>query len=476
MSDPPKLNVINYLNMKKILCLLSAAALLLAGCCKNGVEPLRTPVPKRPAGQADMLAYAAPPIDTVRVGFVGLGMRGQGAIGRYLHIETAKIAALCDVRKEYVEKAQKTLSEAGLPAVPEYFGDTEVYKQLCERDDIDLVYICTDWVHHAPVALYAMEHGKHVAIEVPAATSLEEIWDLINTSERTRKHCMMLENCCYDFFELATLNMAQHGLFGEIYHGEGAYIHCLAHFWDRYWDNWRLEFNRTHKGDVYPTHGFGPVCQVFDIHRGDQLKTLVSMETEALTGPGLVRKLSPEVENPDDFANADHTMTMIRTAKGRTIQIQHGVMTPRPYNRMYQIVGTEGFANKYPRPGYSFVPDRIKDVVDLPAGYDGDPYLGAEQYEQLVAAYTHPLVKEIGEVAKKVGGHGGMDYMMDYRLIYCLNHGLPLDMDVYDLAEWCCVGPLSALSIENGSAPVEVPDFTRGGQDKVKGFRFAYAQ
>ncbi len=141
MSDPPKLNVINYLNMKKILCLLSAAALLLAGCCKNGVEPLRTPVPKRPAGQADMLAYAAPPIDTVRVGFVGLGMRGHGAIGRYLHIETAKIAALCDVRKEYVEKAQKTLSEAGLPAVPEYFGDTEVYKQLCERDDIDLVYI-----------------------------------------------------------------------------------------------------------------------------------------------------------------------------------------------------------------------------------------------------------------------------------------------------------------------------------------------
>ena len=462
--------------MKKILCLFCVAVLVLTGFGKKNFAPIRTDVPKRSAGQTDMLAYAAPPIDTVRVGFVGLGMRGSSAIKRYLHIETARIVALCDVREECVEMAQTRIAEAGKPAAAEYYGDTEVYKQLCERDDIDLVYICTDWVHHVPVALYAMEHGKHVAIEVPAATSLEEIWALINTSERTRKHCMQLENCCYDFFELATLNMAQHGLFGEIYHGEGAYIHCLTPYWAEYWEKWRLEFNRTHKGDVYPTHGFGPVCQVFDIHRGDQLKTLVSMETEALTGPELVRKLNPEVENPDEFANADHTMTMIRTARGRTIQIQHGVMTPRPYNRMYQIVGTKGFANKYPTPGYSFVPDQISDVVNLPEGYDGDPYLGPEQYEQLVEAYTHPLVKEIGEVAKQVGGHGGMDFMMDYRLIYCLNHGLPLDMDVYDLAEWCCVGPLSAISIEHGSAPVEVPDFTRGGQDKIQGYHHAYAE
>ena len=202
--------------MKKLAFLLAAATLLLLSACKQNEGPIRTDVPKRPAGQTDMLAFAAPPIDTVRVGFVGLGMRGGGAINRYLHLPTAKIVALCDVRKEYVEKAQSKLAAAGVPAAAEYFGDTEVFKQLCERDDIDLVYICTDWVHHVPVALYAMEHGKHVAIEVPAATSLEEIWALINTSERTRKHCMQLENCCYDFYELATLNMAQHGLFGEI--------------------------------------------------------------------------------------------------------------------------------------------------------------------------------------------------------------------------------------------------------------------
>ena len=456
--------------------ILTFVTLLLAGCCQKNDNLLRVDVPKRPAGQTDMLAFAAPPIDTVRVGFVGLGMRGSGAINRYLHLPTARIAALCDVVPANVERAQAKLAAAGLPAAAAYSGDTEVFKQLCERDDIDLVYICTDWVHHVPVALYAMEHGKHVAIEVPSATSMEEIWALINTSERTRKHCMQLENCCYDFFELNTLNMAQHGLFGTIYHGEGAYIHCLTPFWDEYWNNWRLEFNRTHKGDVYPTHGFGPVCQVFDIHRGDQLKTLVAMDTDAFTGPGLVKDRNMDVENPDEFANGDHTTTLIRTAKGRTIQVQHGVMTPRPYNRMYQIVGTTGFAGKYPRPGYSFVPEKIKDVVDVPERYDGDSYLTQEQYDQLVEAYTHPLIKEIGEVAKQVGGHGGMDFMMDYRLIYCLNHGLPLDMDVYDLAEWCCIGPLSALSIEHGSAPVEVPDFTRGGQDKIKGFHYAYAE
>ena len=461
---------------KNLFPLLCALSLLLLSGCRESSGPIRTEVPRRPAGQTDMLGFAAPPIDTVRVGFVGLGMRGGGAITRYLQLPTAKIVALCDVRQEYVDKAQAKIARAGAPAAAEYAGDTEVYKQLCERDDIDLVYICTDWMHHVPVALYAMEHGKHVAIEVPAATSMEDIWALINTSERTRKHCMQLENCCYDFYELTTLNMAQQGLFGEIYHGEGAYIHCLKPFWDAYWDNWRLEFNRTHRGDVYPTHGFGPVCQVFNIHRGDQLKTLVSMDTDAITGPELVRKKHPEIPDPDSFANGDHTMTMIRTAKGRTIHIQHGVMTPRPYNRMYQIVGTKGFASKYPKPGYSFTPKQIRDAVDLPQGYNGESFLDAEQYEQLVEAYTHPLIREIGEQARKVGGHGGMDYMMDYRLIYCLNHGLPLDIDVYDLAEWCCVGPLSALSIANGSAPVEVPDFTRGGQDKIQGFHFAYAE
>jgi len=441
--------------MKNHILLLAVAILMLSGC--NGSRTIKTEVPARPAGQEDMLGFAAEPIDTVRVGFVGLGMRGPGAVERFTHIPGAKVVALCDVLQDRVESSNEILTEAGFPAAAEYYGDTESYKALCERDDIDLVYICTDWIHHVPVALYAMEHGKHAAIEVPSAASLEDIWALVNTSERTRKHCIQLENCCYDFFEINTLNMAQHGVFGEILHVEGAYIHNLQPFWDEYWNNWRLDFNQTHRGDVYPTHGLGPVCQLLDIHRGDRMTTLVAMDTKAVTGPELVKERTGE---DVEFLNGDHTMTMIRTENGKTIQIQHDVMNPRPYNRMYQLTGTKGFANKYPRQGYSF----------------GHGFCSQAEADSLVALYTHPIVREVGELAKEVGGHGGMDYIMDYRLVYCLRNGLPLDMDVYDLAEWCCVVPLSAISIENGSAPVEVPDFTRGGWNKIQGYRHAYAE
>lgn len=185
-----------------------------------------------------------------------------------------------------------------------------------------------------------MENGKHVAIEVPAATSLDEIWALVNTSEKTRKHCMMLENCVYDFFELNTLNMAQQGLFGEILHTEGSYIHNLKEFWGEYWNNWRLDFNKEHRGDVYPTHGLGPACQLLDIHRGDKINTLVAMDTKAVTGPELVKEATGSA--PESFANGDHTMTMMRTENGKTIHIQHDVMNPRPYSRMYQLTGTKG--------------------------------------------------------------------------------------------------------------------------------------
>ena len=201
---------------------IAMLAIFTAACSSNKVVgPIKVKVPARPTGQENVLGLTVPAMDTVRVGFVGLGMRGSGAVPRFTYIPGVKIVALCDVLPENVERSQKTLEGRGFPRAAEYSGDTKVYQQLCERDDIDLVYICTDWAHHAEVALYAMEHGKNVACEVPAATSLDEIWALINTSERTRKHCMMLENCCYDFFELSCLSMAQAGVFGEIIHVEG---------------------------------------------------------------------------------------------------------------------------------------------------------------------------------------------------------------------------------------------------------------
>ena len=443
------------------------------GVAARDFEPIKTVVPERPAGQTDMVDYAAAPIDTVRVGFIGLGMRGISAVERFIHILGTKIVAMCDIQEPFVDRAQETLAKAGVAKAAGYTGSADAWKQLCDRPDIDLVYIVTDWENHAPMALYAMEHGKHVAVEVPAALNLDEIWDMINTSERTRKHCMMLENCVYDFFEMNTLNMAQQGLFGEVLHTEGSYIHNLEEFWPYYWNNWRLDYNQKHRGDVYPTHGVGPACQLLDIHRGDRMTTLVAMDTKAVSGPAYIERTTGKA--PEQFANGDHTMTMIRTANGKTIHIQHDVVNPRPYSRMYQLTGTKGFANKYPTEGYAFEPAQLdSDVVPDHENLSAHGFISDDQRKALEEKYTHPIIKEVGEVAKKVGGHGGMDYIMDYRLIYCLRNGLPLDMDVYDMAEWCALSPLSAISIENGSAPVEVPDFTRGNWNKVKGYRHAF--
>ncbi len=461
--------------MKHKHLLLLAAVLLAAACTPRTKDlTLQTKVPARPAGQENVLGLTVPAMDTVRIGIVGIGARGSGAVSRLTYVPGTKITALCDVRPERVEWAQGVLASRGLPAAAGYSGDTEAFKALCERDDVDLVYICTDWIHHTPIALYAMEHGKNAAIEVPAATSMEEIWDLINTSERTRKHCMMLENCCYDFYELSCLAMAQAGVFGEVLHVEGAYCHNLDPYWNEYWNNWRLDFNQTHRGDVYPTHGLGPVAQVLGIHRGDRMKTLVAMDTKPANGPG---RVEAKTGKPcEEFLNGAETTTLIRTENGKTISITHCTMTPRPYDRKYQIVGSEGYAAKYPVQQMCLRRSQLEQEANEQL-LDQEKILSAEEMEALRQKYPNPmLTPELVELARTVGGHGGMDFLMDYRLIYCLRNGLPLDMDVYDLAEWCCLGPLGALSIENGNAPVEVPDFTRGAWNEKQGFSYAFAK
>ena len=408
-----------------------------------------------------MLQFAAQPIADVGIGVVGLGMRGSDAVRRLSHVPGCHVAAVCDVENDRAQSSGAYLEGRGVKAAV-YSGDEFSYRALCEDPSVDLVYICTDWIHHVPVALYAMEHGKHVAIEVPSAESLQACWDLVNTAERTRRHCTILENCCYDFFELTALEMAKQGVFGEVIHVEGAYNHNLDPFWEAYWNNWRLDFNQNNRGDLYPTHGFGPICQALDIHRGDRLTTLVSMDTNPFNGPKHVAKAGGDTSY---FANGDVTTTMIRTAKGKTILLEHDVMTPRPYSRMYQLVGTDGYAGKYP----------VQEVCLRES--KGEKTFRGEELRELMAKYPSPiLTPELEAIAKEVGGHGGMDFIMDYRLIYCLNNGLPLDMDVYDLAEWCCVTELSRISLENGCAPVEVPDFTRGAWERVKGFSYAFAK
>jgi predicted dehydrogenase len=346
--------------------------------------------------------------------------------------------------------------------------------ELCQRDDIDLVYLGVPWQYHRKMAVYAMEHVKHAAIEVPAATSIEECWALVNTSERTRKHCMMLENCCYDFYELTCLNMAQQGVFGEIVHGEGSYCHNLDPFWNRYQGDWRMKYNRDHAGDVYPTHGIGPVCQALNIHRGDKMDLLVSVQTNAFRGQKIAD--ARYGEGAYEYANGDNTCTIIRTRKGKTILVEHVVTTPRPYSRMFQLCGTEGFANKYPNEGLALGSHSVEGIDSQ--NLDAEYYMSAAQRDSVMRIYQHPITREEGfvEKAKRVGGHGGMDYIMDYRLIYCLHHGLPLDQDVYDAAEWSSLVELTEVSIKHGSMPVVMPDFTRGEWDKLDGLKLYLAE
>lgn len=402
----------------------------------------------------NMSGYSAPKLDEVRIGFIGLGMRGPGAVKRMSLIEGVSIKGLCDLREESVLKSKALLE--GTKHNPElYSGSAYAWKEMVDRDDIDLIYIATPWDWHTPMAVYAMEAGKHVAVEVPASKTIDEAWELVETSERTKKHCMMLENCCYDFFELLTLNMARQNYFGDIIHGEGAYIHNLLDLnFDKeegYQGMWRLEENATRNGNLYPTHGLGPICQIMNINRGDRMDYLNSLSSADFD----MQKRAKQRANTDpffsDYANKNFrgnmNTTLIKTKMGRSIMVQHDVSSPRPYSRIHMVSGTKAFAQKWPTPG--------KVAVN-------DIWLTENEMAGIEEKYTPELVKKVGNLAKKIGGHGGMDFIMDWRLIDCLRNGLPLDQDVYDAALWSSVGTLSEQSVANRSNSVDVPDFTRG--------------
>lgn len=468
MKTSLKTNTFNFLLLFLCFVVLTPMSASAKKEANNKTQLVRLKTPERPAGQSNVLQLRCKPISTVRVAFIGLGMRGSEALRRFMYLDGIEVVALCDTNKTFVEKAQNVLRENNMKPALEFYNSTDDWKKVCELKNVDLIYNCTPWGLHTPIAVYAMEQGKHVALEVPAATSVDECWQLVNTAEKTRKHCMMMENCCYDFFEMATLNMAQKGLLGEIVHVEGAYIHDLRFLNFEtpanggYQNMWRLKLSENHTGNPYPTHGLGPVCQVLNIHRGDKMNTLVSMSTNQF---GMTMYAKEKYgENADSakikYDLGDMNTTLVRTEKGKTIMIQHDVTSPRPYNRIHMLSGTKGFVQKYPVQGIALEPNAHN-------------FLPEEQMNNLLKEYEHPIVREVGEQAKKVGGHGGMDFIMDYRLIYCLRNGLPLDQDVYDAAEWSCLTELTEISVRNGSVPVEVPDFTRGDWNKLPGLHFA---
>ncbi|MCK4824922.1 Gfo/Idh/MocA family oxidoreductase [bacterium] len=390
------------------------------------------------------------PVDPVRIGYVGVGGMGSAHIRNLLRIEGAEISAVCDIVPEKVKRIQKWVEDAGQPKPEGYTLGEYDFERLCEREDLDLVYTATPWKWHVPVCIAAMKAGKHAATEVPAAITIEECWNLVETSEKTGKHCIMMENCCYGHGELTLLNMVRQGLLGEIIHGECGYLHDLrgVKFSNKGEGLWRLQHSIARNANLYPTHGLGPVAQCMNINRGDQFDYLVSMSSVS-RGLNLYAEntISPDHKKATQkYALGDINVSLIRTVKGRTITLYHDCSSPRPYSRINLVQGTKGIHQGYP--------DKIH-IEGRSPGHGWEPM--KNYYEE----FDHPLWKTLVTQAKGAG-HGGMDFIEDYRLIQCLRTGTYPDMDVYDAAAWSVVIELSEQSVAKKSRPVDFPDFTRG--------------
>ncbi|MBC34875.1 MAG: hypothetical protein CL663_02355 [Bacteroidetes bacterium] len=407
-------------------------------------------------GEAPAMKIAKP-MKTVRMGFIGVGGMGTAHFRNFIKIKGVEIKAVCDVVKSRTERAQKMCEDAGLPKPDLYYNGEEDYKRMVDRKDLDLIFIATPWKWHVPMCLYSMKAGKHAAVEVPAALTIDECWKLVDVSEKTGMFCIMMENCNYDRAEMTILNMAKKGLFGEMTHAECGYLHDLRavkHDMDGE-GVWRRAHSWTRNGDLYPTHGLGPVAQCFDINRGNQFDYIVSMASKSrglqLFAEKEFGKDSPQAQ--EEFVLGDVVTSLIRTKRGETIVLTHDTSSPRPYSRDILVQGTNGIAQKYP-----------KGLVHIEGQSPSHRWEDLSKWE---AEYKHPVWTSLEE-ASKGAGHGGMDFIEDYRLINALLKGIEPDMDVYDAAALSVVCELSEQSIAAGSKPIEFPDFTRGRWKKYR--------
>ena len=434
----------------------AAMAMMAGGCAAPKI-----------GGCGSMSGFVAPVLKRIRVGVVGVGSRGSYALRRLAFMPGVEIAAFCDVREEAMKANREFMAKKKLRPAREFLGP-EAYKDLCQWDGVDVVYACVPWKLHAPVALAAMRADKHAFVEVPATMDVDSCWELVETSEATRRHCMMLENCCYGETEMLALNMCRLGVLGETVYGEAGYLHSgktrgfkLSEF--------RAEWYQEHRGNYYPTHGLGPVAQYMNINRGDRFEYLNSMETKSIGD--LIREGDPRwngenLETYKKYVIGGYSSSLIHTVNGKTILLNLSCSVPHPYSRINTIQGTHGIFMDYPL--------RI-DIEDTPGSgpHEIRDRVWNNNYDQKRTAayrekYRHPLWKQVGELAKKAGGHGGMDFLMDMRWVYCLQNGLPLDMDVYDLASWSCLCEITEKSQAKRGAPVDIPDFTRGAWKVMK--------
>lgn len=448
------------LNRRRFLQSMAAIAATSAalGCASttNANSMLKTATQGR-----STLGLTVPKMDVVRVGFIGVGERGVGAVKHFCHLDGVEIKAICDTHQAVVERAVKIVVDKGFKKPDTYGKNDYDYRRMLERQDIDIVIISTPWKWHTPMAVATMESGKHAFVEVPAAVTVEEAWQLVNTSERTQMNCMMLENVCYGRDELMVLNMVRQGIFGELLHGEAAYIHELR--WqmkeiDHKTGSWRTPWHAAVDGNLYPTHGLGPVSQYMNINRGDRFDYITSMSSPSLGRAAYAKKEFPadHGRNKLNYIAGDMNTSIIKTVKGRSIMVQHDTTTPRPYSRHNLIQGTNGV--------FAGFPNRIALEQGGSKSYHEWDYDMTDWYNK----YDHPLWQKMGAEAERNGGHGGMDFLMFWRIVFCLRNGEPLDQDVYDAAAWSAVFPLSVESVADRSNSKDFPDFTRGLWQQAK--------
>ncbi len=394
--------------------------------------------------------FAGPPIALVRIGMVGVGLQGGSHLENFLKIPGCRITAVCDVRDERTTWASKAIVAAGHPQPAVYGKSARDFERLCEVEDLDLVFTATPWEWHVPVMLAAMKSGKHAATEVPAAMTIDDCWALVEAAEKHKRHAVMMENCNYDRPEMMVLNMVQKGVLGEVVHAEGGYLHDLREIKFEKKDEglWRRAWSRKLNGNPYPTHGLGPVANCLDINRGDRFDYLVSMSGPSRGLQDWAREHYPEgaPERSERFMLGDVNTTLIKTARGRTVMVQHCTNLPRPYSRIQVVQGTKGMYQGYPNRVYLEGRGQPHQWVEMAAMRD---------------EFDHPLWTAV-EARAAGAGHGGMDFIEDHRLIHCLRNGLPTDMNVYDAVALSAVVGLSVDSTAKRSRTVDFPDFTRG--------------
>lgn len=438
----------NSLNRRELLKQGAAAGLgaAICGIAMSGCSSL-----KQRTTPALMMKHSTTPKDLIKVGYVGIGSQGSGHVNNLLKIEGCRITAVCDIRPQRTEWATKAITAAGHPEPTAYTQGDWDFVRMCETEDLDLVYNAAPWHWHTPICAAAMKNDKHAASEVNISMTIDECWELVEASEKYKKHCCLMENCCYDYTEMLILNMIQKGLFGELLHGECGYLHDLRDYKlnpNGYQGMWRLLESIKRDGNLYPTHGIGPMAWCMDINRGDTLDYMVSMSSK-----GLGLHLHAQEHYPDSqwvnqkFALGDINTCLIRTKNGKTIICKHDTNSPRPYSRDFLVQGTKGIVRKYP-----------EELIHIEGRSPAHTWQKVETYTK---EFEHPVWTNLKEKAKGAG-HGGMDYIEDYRLIQALRQGVQPDFDVYDSVLWSSIIPLSEKSVANGGEPVKFPDFTRG--------------